>query len=267
MVLGFLTDYGPHTEHVGALHAVAAAIAPEVGRIDLAHDVPAGDIRWGAVLVERLVRLMPRDSVTIAVVDPGVGTARRAVALETEWGKVIVGPDNGLLGLAADRLSPVRAVEITSEDHMRRPVSATFHGRDIFEPAAAHLANGALLDALGPAVDLTTIERPHLPAPNAFDGQMDALVAGVDRFGNLALWATWEQLMASGLVAGDRIWAISTATRTRGTLGRTFADVPRGGLLAYVDSHGLVSLAVNGGSAEERVQATAGEVIALARQS
>jgi S-adenosylmethionine hydrolase len=267
MVLGFLTDYGPHTEHVGALHAVAAAIAPEVGRIDLAHDVPAGDIRWGAVLVERLVRLMPRDSVTIAVVDPGVGTARRAVALETEWGKVIVGPDNGLLGLAADRLSPVRAVEITSEDHMRRPVSATFHGRDIFAPAAAHLANGALLDALGPAVDLTTIERPHLPAPNAFDGQMDALVAGVDRFGNLALWATWEQLMASGFVAGDRIWAISTATRTRGTLGRTFADVPRGGLLAYVDSHGLVSLAVNGGSAEERVQATAGEVIALARQS
>jgi len=265
--LGFVTDYGPHTEHVGALHAVAATLAPQVSRIDLAHDIPAGDIRWGAVLVERLVRLMPRDSVTVAVVDPGVGTARRAVALETEWGKVIVGPDNGLLGLAADRLQAVRAVEITSEDYMRRPVSATFHGRDIFAPVAAHMASGVSLSALGPDIDLASIERPHLPEPNAFDGQLDALVAGVDRFGNLALWATWEQLMASGLVAGDRIWAISTATRARGMLGRTFADVPRGGLLAYVDSHGLLSLAVNGGSAEERVQATAGEVVAIARQS
>ena len=266
-MLGFLTDYGPQTEHVGALHAVAAAIAPGAARIDLAHDVPAGDIRWGAVLVERLVHVMPRGSVTIAVVDPGVGTARRAIALETEWGRVILGPDNGLLGLAADRLQAVRAVEITSEDHMRRPVSATFHGRDIFAPAAAHLANGVPLSALGPEVDLSTIERPHLPEPNIVDGQMDALVAGADRFGNLALWATWEHLMAAGLVVGERIWAISTALRSRGTLGRTFADVPRGGLLAYVDSHGLVSLAVNGGSAEERVQATAGEVVAIARQS
>ena len=150
---------------------------------------------------------------------------------------------------------------------MRRPVSATFHGRDIFAPAAAHLVSGVPLSALGPEVDLITIERPHLPDPNTTDGQMDALVAGVDRFGNLALWATWEQLMAAGLVVGDRIWAISTALRSRGTLGRTFADVPRGGLLAYVDSHGLVSLAVNGGSAEERVQATAGEVVAITRQS
>lgn len=266
-MFGFLTDYGPQTEHVGALHAVAAAIAPGAARIDLAHDVPAGDVRWGAVLVERLVRVMPRGSVTIAVVDPGVGTARRAIAMETEWGRVVVGPDNGLLGLAADRLQAVRAVEITSEDHMRLPVSATFHGRDIFAPAAAHLVCGVPLSALGPEVDLTTIERPHLPEPTTTDGQMDALVAGVDRFGNLALWATWEQLMAAGLVAGERIWAISTALRSRGTLGRAFADVPRGGLLAYVDSHGLVSLAVNGGSAEERVQATAGEVVAIARQS
>ncbi len=266
-MLGFLTDYGPQTEHVGALHAVAAAIAPGAARIDLAHDVPAGDIRWGAVLVERLMRVMPQGSVTIAVVDPGVGTARRAIALETEWGRVVVGPDNGLLGLAADRLLAVRAVEIISEDHMRRPVSATFHGRDIFAPAAAHLVNGVSLSALGPEVDLRTIERPHLPEPNTMDGQMDALVAGVDRFGNLALWATWEHLMAAGLVAGERIWAVSTALRSRGMLGRTFADVPRGGLLAYVDSHGLVSLAVNGGSAEERVQATAGEVVAIARQS
>ena len=264
--IGFLTDYGPHSEHVGALHAVVAAMAPGADRIDLAHDIPPGDIRWGAVLLERLARLMPRESVVVAVVDPGVGTARRAVALELEYGRVVVGPDNGLLGLAADLLAPVQAVQVTSAAHMRQPVSDTFHGRDIFAPAAAHLATGTPLGDLGPQVDLASVERPHLPEPNVADGEVQALVAGTDRFGNLALWARWEHLMAAGLTAGDRIWAVSTAARTRGTIGRTFQDVPRGGLLAYVDSHGLVSLAVNGGSAGERVQATAGEVVAITRQ-
>lgn len=265
--LGFLTDYGPQTEHVGALHAVAAAMAPGSDRIDLAHDVPPGDIRWGAILVDRLLRLMPRDSVTIAVVDPGVGTDRPGVAVELEWGRVVVGPDNGLLGLAADRLGAVRAAEITNPDHMRTPVSATFHGRDVFTPAAAHLALGTPLDDLGPAVDPSALQRPHVPEPSATPGTLEALVAGVDRFGNLALWAQPEHLMAAGLVDGDRLWVASAeGGRAQATMGRTFADVPRGALLAYVDSHGLVSVALNGGSAEERVQATAGEVIALMRQ-
>lgn len=265
--VGFLTDYGPGTEHVGALHAVVASIAPASARIDLAHDVPPGDVRWGAVLLERLVRLMPRDSVTVTVVDPGVGTNRRAVAMELEWGRVVVGPDNGLLGLAADRLGALRAVEVTSPEHMRTPVSATFHGRDVFAPAAAHMAGGVGLDALGPPVDIASIGRPHLPEPGALPGTLEALVVGVDRFGNLALWAAPEHLMAAGFVEGDLI-TVATAEggRSRATVGRTFADVPRGALLAYVDSHGLVSVALNGGSAEERVRATAGEVIALMRQ-
>jgi len=266
-LLGFLTDYGPHTEHVGALHAVAATMAPGCDRIDLAHDVPPGDVRWGAILVERLVRLMPRDSVTVAVVDPGVGTDRPGVALELEWGRVVVGPDNGLLGLAADRLGAVRAAEITNPDHMHAPVSATFHGRDVFTPAAAHLALGTPLDELGPAVDCAALGRPYLPEPSAPPGTLEALVAGVDRFGNLALWAHPEHLMAAGLVDGDRLWvATAEGGRTQATMGRTFAEVPRGALLAYVDSHGLVSVALNGGSAEERVRATAGEVVALMRQ-
>jgi hypothetical protein len=252
---------------VGALHAVAAAIAPRSARVDLAHDVPPGDVRWGAILVERLVRLMPRQSVTTCVVDPGVGTTRRAVALELEWGKVVVGPDNGLLGLAAERLGPVRAVELTSSDHMRLPVSDTFHGRDVFAPTAAHLAEGVALDALGPAVDPASIIRPQLPEPDALPGALDALVAGVDRFGNLALWATAEHLMAAGLVPGNRVWVASAeGGRSQATVGRTFADVPRGALLAYVDSHGLVSVALNGGSAEDRLRATSGEVVALMRQ-
>lgn len=252
---------------MGALHAVVATIAPGVPRIDLAHDVPPGDIRWGAILLERLLRLMPRDSVTVTVVDPGVGTNRRAVALELEWGRVVVGPDNGLLGLAADRLGAVRAVEVTSADHMRQPVSATFHGRDVFAPAAAHLADGVDLAELGPPVEPSSIGRPHLPEPSALPGVLEALIAGVDSFGNLALWASPEHLMAAGLVEGDRVWVASAeGGRSQATVGRTFADVPRGALLAYVDSHGLVSVALNGGDARERVRATAGEVVALMRQ-
>jgi S-adenosylmethionine hydrolase len=265
--LGFLTDYGPGTEHVGALHAVVATIAPQSPRIDLAHDVPPGDIRWGAILVDRLVRMMPRNSVTVTVVDPGVGTARRAIAMELEWGKVVVGPDNGLLGLAADRLGATRAVEVTSPSHMRQPVSATFHGRDVFAPVAAHLAEGADLSELGPAVDPSSIGRPQLPDPSTLPGTLEALIVGVDSFGNLALWAAPEHLMAAGLVEGDRVWVASAeGGRSQATVGRTFADVPRGALLAYVDSHGLVSVALHGGDARERIRATAGEVVALMRQ-
>lgn len=265
--LGFLTDYGPGTEHVGALHAVAASIAPASPRIDLAHDVPPGDIRWGAILLERLVRLMPRDSVTVAVVDPGVGTNRRAAAVALEWGRVVVGPDNGLLGLAADRLGAGRAVEVTSESHMRQPVSATFHGRDVFAPVAAHLAAGTDLSEVGAALEPASVVRPHLPEPSAMPGTLEALVAGVDSFGNMALWASPEHLMAAGLIDGARVWVASAdGGRSQATVGRTFADVPRGALLAYVDSHGLVSVALNGGDARERVRAAAGEVVALMRQ-
>lgn len=265
--LGFLTDYGPHTEHVGALHAVAATRAPASDRIDLAHDIPPGDVRWGAILAERLVRLMPREAVTVAVVDPGVGTDRRSVAVELEWGAVLIGPDNGLLGLAADRLGAHRAVEITNPDHMRTPVSATFHGRDVFVPAAAHIAVGGSLDDLGPSVELSAITPPHLPDASAMPGTLEALVAGIDRFGNLALWAHPEHLMAAGLVDGGRLWvATAEGGRSQATMGRTFADVPRGALLVHVDSHGLVAVALNGGSAQERLRVTAGEVVALMRQ-
>jgi S-adenosyl-L-methionine hydrolase (adenosine-forming) len=265
--LGFLTDYGPGTEHVGALHAVAATIAPLSDRVDLAHDIPAGDIRWGAIVLERLVRLMPRQAVTVAVVDPGVGTERRPVAVELGWGRVVIGPDNGLLGLAADRLGATRAVHITSRDHMREPVSDTFHGRDVFAPAAAHVAEGVPLEALGPEIDPVSLQRPPLPAAQAAAGTLEALIAGVDSFGNLALWATADDLMAAGLVHGAGAW-VSTATagQSRARVGRTFQDVPRGALLVYIDSHGLVSVALNGGSAEERVRATAGEIAAVMRQ-
>ena len=242
-------------------------MAPGCDRVDLAHDIPPGDIRWGAILLERLVRLMPRDSVTVAVVDPGVGTNRHAAAVELEWGKVIVGPDNGLLGLAAARHAATRAVSVTPGNASPNSVSDTFHGRDVFAPAGCRIVTGTPLEQIGPAFDPAELIQPQQPGAVARPGTLEAVVVGVDRFGNLALWAGPEDLMATGLADGTRVWVASAeGGRSQATVGRTFADVPRGALLAYVDSHGLVSVALNGGSAEERVRATTGEVIALMRQ-
>ncbi|MCU0306707.1 MAG: SAM-dependent chlorinase/fluorinase [Thermoleophilia bacterium] len=259
MILAFLTDYGPGTEHVGALHAVAAAAAPGAERLDLAHDVEPGDVRWGAILLARLSGLLPAGAVVVAVVDPGVGTGRRGLVVTTPGGVRVVGPDNGLLGL----LGAGAAHELTAEAHRRHPVSATFHGRDVFAPAGAHLAAGGEVADLGPGVDPASVVRPRLPAPYGAAGRVEAMTVGRDRFGNLSLWAGPEVLEAAGMRPGDRVWVLAGAGRQRAAVGVTFADVPRGGLLVHVDSHGLVALAVNGGSALERVRAAPGEVVAL----
>jgi S-adenosylmethionine hydrolase len=262
-LIAFLTDYGPGSEHVGALHAVVAGICPEAERVDLAHDLDPGDVRWGALVLARLTALLP-PAVVCAVVDPGVGTERRGLAVVLDGGRTIVGPDNGLLGPACDALGASSAHELTSEEHRRRPVAPTFHGRDVFAPAAAHLASGGAPGDLGPAVDASDIVRPPLAPARALPGRLDALAVGRDRFGNVALLAGEGDLAAAGLRAGERVWVLVGDRRHRAIVGRVFADAPRGGLLAYVDSHGLLALAVTGGSAVERLQVAPGEAVALA---
>jgi S-adenosylmethionine hydrolase len=261
-LVAFLTDYGPGTEHVGALHAVVAARCPDADRLDLAHDVAPGDVRWGALLLSRLTRVVPA-GVVCAIVDPGVGTERRALAVALEGGRVVVGPDNGLLGPVADDLGASGAVSLESPAHRREPVAPTFHGRDVFAPAAAHLATGGALADLGPPVDPATIVRPRLTPPATGPGRLDALSVGRDRFGNLALLAGPEDLAAAGLAAGQQLWVVVADRRHRALCGRVFADAPRGGLLVYVDAHGMVALAVSGGSAAERLRIAPGEAVSL----
>lgn len=257
-----LTDYGPGTEHVGALHAVIAARCPAADRIDLAHDVPPGDVRWGAILLARLVPLAPPGA-HLAVVDPGVGSERRGLAVALGDGRHLVGPDNGLLGPAAASLEAAAAVELTAPEHRLEPVSATFHGRDVFAPAAAHLAGGGALDELGPAVPPDSIRQPPMPRARAEEGGIEAMAAGADRFGNVALLAGAGELAAARMAHEDRVWVVVGGRRSRAVVGRTFADVPRGGLLVYVDSHGMLSLAVGGGNALERLGLEPGEVVAI----
>jgi S-adenosylmethionine hydrolase len=257
----FLTDYGPGSEHVGALHLVVAALAPQAQRIDMAHDVPAHDILQGALLLARLAPLLP-GAVHLAVVDPGVGGERRGVAVALEGGGVLVGPDNGLLGLAAETMGAVAAV-VLDPPLPGRP--ATFHGRDLFAPAAARLATGADLRALGWPIDPATLRRPDLPEPEAENGHLRAMAAGIDAFGNIQLLAGPGELARTGMERGDRIWVALTDRRHPATVARTFSDVAERAMLVFVDSHGHVAVGANGRNAARRIGAEPGDIITLGR--
>jgi S-adenosylmethionine hydrolase len=245
--LSFLTDYGLEDGFVAACHGVMARLAPGVPVIDVTHLVPPGDVRRGAaVLVQTLPYLPP--GVHVGVVDPGVGTARRALALAA-GSHLLVGPDNGLLPASAERLGGVTAArEITSPAAMLHPVSATFHGRDVFAPAAARLAAGALdLAQVGPEVDPGSLCRLPEPVVEVGDGYVAGEVLAVDRFGNVQTAVTASQLAAAGITAGARLRLEDSGRRV--VFGETFGAVGEGELVAYVDSAGLLAVAVNGGDA------------------
>ncbi len=254
--VSLLTDYGPGTEHVGALHAVIAAACPDADRVDLAHDVPPGDVRWGALMLARLVPLLP-GAVTVAVVDPGVGTDRAAIAIELADGGAAVGPDNGLLsGLFH---MAVRAARLTEP----QTASATFHGRDVFAPAAACLAAGSGLEDIGTPTELARLITPKWSTATAQPGHIDTTVIGRDRFGNIALDGDAEHLSAARFTHGDRVTIAGAVGVHQATVARTFADVAPTRLLLYVDSGGLLSLAERDGDAQSRLGLQVGAKLSL----
>lgn len=257
-VVTLLTDYGPHSEYVGALHAVLVAADPRIVRVDLAHDIPRGDIRFGAVVLERLAGRLPA-AVHLAVVDPGVGTLRRGLAVRLAGGGALVGPDNGLLGPAATALGAVAAVALPAYPGP----AATFDGRDLFAPAAARLALGGVLEDLGARVDPFGIAALVAPEPDVGPGQVRAQVLGCDRFGNVQLAARAWVLDQAGLRLGAGVQIAGPAGRRAATVGRTFADVAPGSLVVYIDSHGRLALAERGGDAASRLDVRAGDIVTV----
>jgi S-adenosylmethionine hydrolase len=255
----FLTDYGLADEFVGICHGVIAQIAPDARVIDLTHSVPRHDVTRGALILGRATAFMPSDAVYVGVVDPGVGSARRSVAVRSGRGTVLVGPDNGLLSIAWDALGgAAEAVEISADDVLLHPVSKTFHGRDVFAPAAAHLARGRPLEDFGPPLATTDLRRLEMPSgPMIAHGAVGARVVGVDRFGNVQLNATPSDLDAAGLGAELRV-----AGRQVGRVA-TFADVAEGALASIVDSDGQIALVVNRGSAAEMLGLRDGSAVVL----
>ena len=260
-LITFLSDYGPWDEFVGVCHAVIARRCPRARVIDLGHGIARHDIRAGALALHAALRYCA-PGVHLAVVDPGVGGARRAVAARVEeHGRILVGPDNGLLAVAAGSFGGVvEAVDIGDSPECLRPISATFHGRDVFAPVAAALADGAALDAVGEPIAADSLETLVLPRAHRHDGALIAHVLTTDVFGNVSLDATPELAAAAGLDLGAafvvRIGGREGRARTggggqaaSGLVGRTFGDVAPGDLLAYRDARGALALALNGGSA------------------
>jgi hypothetical protein len=246
------TDYGLSDGFVAACHGVIARLAPAARVIDVTHQVAPGDVPRAAALLAQTVPHLP-PAVHVAVVDPGVGTDRRGVAVETPGG-VLVGPDNGLLPWAADVLGgAVAAAELANPEWFRKPVSRTFHGRDVFAPTAARLAAGAALAQAGPALPPEALVRLPDPVVTTGDGWLEAEVLTVDRFGNVQLAFIAPTLVGFGMnlrVGGE------PAVR-----GRTFGDAPPGGLVVLIDSANRVAVAANGSSAAHLLSVAPGDVL------
>ena len=259
----FLTDFGLQDDFVGTCHGVMKRIAPDVEIIDITHGVPPRQVLQGALTLANTVPYMPV-GVHLAVVDPGVGGARRALAMRDGEGRIYVGPDNGLLIPAAEKLGGIaEAHELTNPDYALESVSRTFHGRDLFSPAAAHLALGVPLAELGPPIAHDALARLDLPQPEVGASRIRATVLSIDRFGNMQLNLDRSHLEAAGIVPGMRLEVALDAERYYAVAARTFADARRGDVILYEDAYRNVSIAISGGSAAEVLAAREGQDVRI----
>jgi S-adenosyl-L-methionine hydrolase (adenosine-forming) len=255
----FLSDFGLQDGFVGTCHGVIKRIAPDVEIIDITHGIAPQQVLHGALVLAATLEYMPL-GVHLAVIDPGVGGARRPLALEDGDGRLYVGPDNGLLTPAAEAGGGIAAAhELASPRYALQPVSRTFHGRDLFAPAAAHLALGVPLAELGPPIDPEVLVRVAIPEPEIVPPRLGATALAVDRFGNVQLNLAPEALDGAGAEPGTPVGLDLPAGRRAAVVARTFADVGPGDLVVFEDSTGNVALAVSGGSAAEALELNPGQ--------
>ena len=249
MIVTLLTDYGRDDDFVGVCHGVIRGIHPEAQIVDITHGVERYAVRQGALALRNTLPYMPV-GVHIAVIDPQVGTERRALALRTTDGRLLVGPDNGLLSLAWERCGGIDlAVDITRSPHRLEPVSATFHGRDIFAPVGAHLARGAELADAGDPLGPETLQRVELPEPRDEEGAVVAHALVIDHFGNVGLNVDHDRLAGTGMTLGARVEVEALGESYSATYAQTFADVSPGELIVYQDAYRTLALAINRGDA------------------
>jgi S-adenosyl-L-methionine hydrolase (adenosine-forming) len=245
----FLSDYGYEDEFAGVCRAVISQIVPGAPLIDLTHGIARQDVRGGAIALANALPSCP-PGVHLAVVDPGVGSDRRAVAVAAADGRLLVGPDNGLLSRALDRLGgALDAIELSRSPFRLEPVSATFHGRDLFAPVAAHLALGARLEEAGEQIDPASLTALHLPAPAISADEVVAHAIHRDGYGNVTLDLDTSMLADGPLRPGERLEVRAPDGRFEATWARTFADVAPADVLLFEDSSGALALAVSGGDA------------------
>jgi S-adenosylmethionine hydrolase len=260
----FFSDYGYTDDFAGTCRAVIARLAPQIRVIDVTHGLPERDVLAGAVVLRNTLPYMPDRAVILAVVDPGVGGPRRPVALRSHGDRLFVGPDNGLLMHAADLDGGVSdARELSNQELWLSPLSATFHGRDIFAPVAARLAAGLAIDAVGAPLDAEHLDRVDYPRPRRHRDGLTAIAVLVDRFGNVALNIRSRDLEKAGL--SDQVELLAGGERYLATVARTFLSVRRSDIVVLIDSYGQASVAVNNGSAAEVLGLDAGDEVRLRR--
>jgi len=255
-IITLLTDFGSADAFVGIMKGVILGINRQAQVVDLTHAIPPQQILPGALVLRSAARFFPEATVHVAVVDPGVGSARRPIVVETSHG-FLVGPDNGVLSLAAAVLGTRQVRLIENMEYVRQPVSQTFHGRDIFAPVAAHLSRGIALDTLGPHVD--SIVELAVPAPQSSTSGVRGEVIYVDHFGNLITNITADAL------AHFPAQGVSVSIDGKPVAGpvNAYAAVPEGAALAIVGSWGVVEIAVCGGSAAQTFAAGPGTPVTV----
>ena len=261
--LTFLTDYGLDDGFVAACKGVVVRIAPQVDLIDITHLVQPGDVRRGAAVLAQTVGYLP-PAVHVGVVDPGVGTSRRAIAVQAGH-SILVGPDNGLLSWAISALGGAsRVFHLTNGELWLHPVSATFHGRDIFMPVAAHLAAGTDLAETGAEIDPADLVALPAPTSRVLDGEAEGEVMSVDRFGNVQLSIPAGDVGMLGIGVGTPLVVRAGRRQLTIPFTDTFAAVAPGEIVAFTDSAGLISLAVNAGDAAQELGLPPGAHVRLA---
>jgi S-adenosyl-L-methionine hydrolase (adenosine-forming) len=259
--ISFLSDLGTRDEFAGVVRSVIRQLAPEVAVIDITHQIPPHDARAGSLTLARSVQYLA-PGVVLAVVDPGVGTARRAIAVEVgEGASVLVGPDNGLLAPAVSMVGgATRAVHLVNPDYQLLAPGPTFAGRDVFGPAAAHLCNGVDLLELGPELDVHGLMPGMMPITRVEDGAVVAEVLWTDGYGNLQLNVDPSEIEPFG----DRVELRFDGRIRTGVRRTTYGEIPVGEVGLVVDSYGLVSIAVDRASAADDLGLGTGDEVILA---
>jgi S-adenosylmethionine hydrolase len=249
---------------VGICHGVILREDPSIPIIDLTHGIARQDIRAGAVALFDSVPFLPEDAVVVGVVDPGVGSDRQAIAVESADGVIFIGPDNGLLMSAIDSRGGVKAAFEISESPWRlEPVSETFHGRDIFSPVAAKLATGAAIEDCGSAISGAELVVLDLPQATMIDGDLTTAVLAIDQYGNARLAATPTDL--GDIALGSPVEIDTDDMRRQATYARTYAEAENGDPMLLVDSTGSLSVSVNGGDAAQLLRLEPGKVVRILR--
>ncbi len=261
--ISFLSDFGHDDEFVGVVHGVIARIAPDVRVIDVGHEFDQGDIRAGGLALMRAIQYLPQ-GVAVVVIDPGVGTQRRAIAVETDWG-VFIGPDNGVLAPAVAMSGGAHRVFAIENPEVKLPApGATFDGRDLFGPAAAVIASGqARIDELGPELDTDALTPMMLPLVEHGEQSVTGEVLWVDHFGNAQLNITPEDLQLVGIGMGTAIVLKIASAEFAIDWVTAYGDVAEGEGLLHVDSYGQIAVAVRNGRAVDSYPVDAGTAVTV----